>query len=422
MCERDVSRRPDRDVTHGESGRFVARRFFDDWRGFKRGRGDDGAGTRAALAAARRDGPAAVEDVMSIVRQLGVSPVRSSALAPLAVLLLSLPACGPRDEVSIAEPEPTTIGDSTTSCEDTATVDYGSLLVSDANVSPALAVTSSALFWVDRGESITDTIQAYSLSDGTTETIFSASPSTAAIEDIVTDGKRLYFVEVSGALTGGYTSTIESLKLDGGSATVLATDDTDDLELAVADGYVYFSSGSQVQRVSTEGGPVESVSVGGAITAAAGAVYWTNGSSNLEELSSASGKAITLIQGQVQSDSITLGTLTANGSAVFWPCHDDNGGLLCGAEAGLVNGTTRILAPLDSGSSMVAADDSNVYFIDTGTCSSWLGKVPVGGGAVTTMSSGFSTGTELSTAHAIAVDDTSVYWTALGYGVFSTPK
>ncbi len=304
--------------------------------------------------------------------------------------------------------------------------------VSDPNVSAALAVTPTTLFWVDRGETITDSIQALSLSEGsaTPTTFYTASPDpNAAIEDITTDGTNVYFVQVSTA-GGGYTSTVQSIPVGGGQATVLATVGTDDLVLTVAGGYVYFSDGNALQRVTTAGTSVTTLSTGTLtglydveLTSSGGSVYWTDANGDIVKLATPGGTPQVLVNGQAAAGSDTvLGTLAANNREVFWSCEDDNGDLLCGTSvAG--GGEVRILTALATPTTEIAADDSSVYFLESGGCAPSLSKVAVGGGPAVTIASGFTAGVgdALTTEHAIALDATYVYWVGQGQ-IFRAPK
>jgi len=351
---------------------------------------------------------------MSIVRQLGASPALVTLITVAASLLAPACVAYPTESSpsSGGEIEPNT---STCPSSSTPTVGGDSLFAVDSNVSPALAVTPATLFWLDRGPYITDSIQALPLSGAPATTLYVASPdATAAIEDLVSDGTNVYFAQVTNN-DGQYSSTIESIPVGGGTATVLTTVDTYVLNLSIAGEELYFTDGSTLQIVAKKGGSPSIVSGSqGGIAASGTAVFFTNVNGALAEIPSVGTPSSVLVDHEVTQNDALLTTLVANDSQLFWPCQDDSGGLLCAAAIRGGNGTAQILTTLDLGSSELTADDSSVYFVDTSACTSWLGKVPVGGGAAVTLATGFGHSSEPSTAHAVAVDDTYVYWTSPG--------
>jgi Domain of unknown function (DUF5050) len=301
--------------------------------------------------------------------------------------------------------------------------------VSDDNVSPALALTATTLYWVDRGGNISDTINAVSLSGGNSKTIYTATPDgTAAIEDLVTDGTSLYFLQVSGYGDGTYTTDIKSIPIDGGTSTLLASDSTSDLVIAVADGYVYFTDeAGDGQRVPTKGGTPEAFATSSqamGLASQGGALYFASGTSDMLKLASPSAKPQTLATDtttNTESDSLFNVAVAVNDSGVFWPCEDDSSAILCGTST-KGGGPITVLGALSSTTNVqLAADNANVYFLDAESACPALTKVPVGGGDPVVIASDFTPVTALSMAHAIAIDDTYVYWTAPGQ-VLRAPK
>ena len=299
------------------------------------------------------------------------------------------------------------------SCTDAVT-SSAEVLASDPNASPALALTTTTLFWVDRGASVRDSIQSVPLAGGHVSTVYSATPDeTAAIEDVVTDGTNLYFVQVSGT-DGGYMSEVKSVPTAGGDSTVLATVSGELLEVAVVSGYVYFSGGYTVERVPTQGGQVEGIpgGIGGAgLVSNGSSLYWIGNNDDLTGLFSVDGTAKSLVSGEAANESSAdlVQVLSANAESLFWPCSDDAGTSLCGSSvAG--GGAVDILGSLSEGAFAIQSDDTNVYVMLSERCSTSLGKFPVAGGAMTTIASGFTPAAEIVMSHAIALDDTYIYW------------
>jgi hypothetical protein len=304
------------------------------------------------------------------------------------------------------------------------------LIVSDTSVSPAVAVTSTNVFWLDRGEFVYDSVQSAPLDGtgyGSSTTIYSADTDT--LEDFVRDGETLYILDVISNGDGSYSTKIVAVLASGGEPRTLATDGTDDLEIGVADGYVYVTDGLALKRVATSGGELERVDgVEGGLTTYGTAVYWTAINGELRGLSSSSASLKSpevLVGNQVLPNGYKgtyLPTLVANASDVYWPCQDNNGGLLCGASISQTKGPTVVVTPLALGGNQLAADGDNLYFVNQGSCQGSLERIGTSGGTPTTLASGFQVASELTTAHAIAVDDTYVYWTSLNTGVYRTAK
>jgi hypothetical protein len=348
--------------------------------------------------------------------------------SPAVLALALLPSCRNWDTIDWSEPT-ASVATVTPDCSDVGGP-TGEVLASDPNASPALALTSTAVYWVDRGATISDSIQAVPLSGGTPQTVYTASPDpTGAIEDIVTDGTNLYFIEVTGAANGGYTSQIESMPIAGGTPSVLATDSLPELVLSLADGYVYFTDGSTLSRVATTGGTVDDVGgASGGLASQGSSIFWTTDGGELVKRSTPNADTRRLVDESFSTySSDLLVNLTANDSDVFWVCSDDSGPLLCATSEGGDN-VQRIVAALPeaaNGPVELAADDANVYFITSDSCDSFstLSSVPVGGpeGSPTVIASGFSLSPQLSMPHAIVSDGQYVYWTGSGQ-VFRAPN
>jgi hypothetical protein len=337
---------------------------------------------------------------------------------------LALAGCD-SSSVEIGGSVPVEYGSADAGCTPPAAV-TAEIFASDDNVSPALALTSTTLYWVDRGATISDSIQALPLTGGPVTTLFTASPDpSAAIEDVVTDGTSLYFVQVSTGSDGSYTSRIESVPANGGAAKLLATDDGFDLALTVAGGFVYYTDGTQVQSVATSGGSTTVVSMdGGSALASIGAsVFWIDGSGSTYALGgpTSTPSEIVATSAAATDDATLLGTLVTSPNALFWPCQDDTSDLLCSVPQAGSNNVTVVTSVPDV-VSQLAASATDLYFVDPGLCGSSLQRVTATGGAPEVIASGFTASSEVTaTPHAIALDSTYVYWTAAGQ-VLRTPK
>ena len=220
-------------------------------------------------------------------------------------------------------------------------------IASDPNVSAALAITPTTLFWVDRGASIVgpDAIQALAgLGRCAGAALHQASPvSTAAIEDLAVDAKNVYVTELeaSGDFSS-FTSWVVAVPQDGSSPVVLATAADTFFDLTVAGAYVYYTNGVALFRVPTTGGATETVygkgtdgivdPVIGALSANGSAVYWTV--SDPDAPVGQSTKLMTLGKADAKRTQLsafagpTTPLVAADSDNLFWIAQDDNFGQL----------------------------------------------------------------------------------------------
>jgi hypothetical protein len=295
-------------------------------------------------------------------------------------------------------------------------------VASDPNVSSVIAVANGTLFWIDQADDGNDTINAVALDSTNAPTVlFTASPGpNAAIADLVSDGKNLYFLQSQGG--GEDWTEIDAMPLAGGAVTTLAKQDNTFYDvLAVAGDYVYATDiDGDTVGVPIAGGAAVAVGSSNAdvalgLVGAGGSVYYVNYEDGLDEVSSPGDKPRTVAAPTGLTNNLSGNiALAANSSSIFWPCQDDTGALLC--ESSQNGGKVIALASLTGPEGVqVTADDQNAYFIDTGAnCIALLSVSVAGNGAPSTIVSGFSTPSTQNLSHALALDDTYVYFVTQG--------
>lgn len=109
--------------------------------------------------------------------------------------------------------------------------------------------------------------------------------------------------------------------------------------------------------------------------------------------------------------------VAVDGSSVYWTEYDtagNNDGIV--KKAPRAGGPPTTLASTQADPTDIAADGTNVYWLNTGDQT--VMRVPVAGGSPTTLAS------QQAGVRHIAVDDTSVYWTDFDGGTVMklTPK
>jgi hypothetical protein len=320
-------------------------------------------------------------------------------------------------------------------------------IASDSYVSAELAVTSSALYWVDRGESIADSIRTAPTGGGTPTVFYTAPDTTIAIEAIAVDDHNVYWTEVSSS-SGAYASTLKAMPLGhDGPPQVLASNPPAGVaffNLAVDATHAYFSVSSTelagnrggIERVPIAGGPVEvvattdpSVESIGFVTANATGVYWIEQSSNgstvtrsLMRLAPGVAQPSTLDSASFRLDGSTApvgpsGPIAVNGDTVVWIGSDGSVNSMPAA-----GGSARVLLAGGANATLLAASASDVFVVEIGPgASGVMQRVPLDGSPATTIASGMGLAGGYSAYQGIVTDATSVYW-AGGSGVFSAAQ
>jgi hypothetical protein len=322
-------------------------------------------------------------------------PFPYAAFAALPVVSL-LGACGGTVE--------TFSGTSETTVESTALV---TVLVRDPNLASEIAVSSTALFWVDRGETILDSIHAIPIDGGPAEELYVAADRSAALEAIAADGDHVYWTEMS---ANPPHSEVKTVSRSGGPPQVLATDDAAYFGIAESSGYVYFGGTSGVKRVPVAGGEAEILSndpVFGVVLANTSGVFWIDSASRLMGLMRGASVAVV-----IGSDLPWPGAAAAVGPFLFW--GGSGGEVRMGSEAGepgaFATGTKSVFA--------LAADDAAAYWIDGdgpgGEDAATLNKLSIAMGAKPEV---VARGIEMKgqlVPQGLALDAKHVYWASDG--------
>ena len=308
-------------------------------------------------------------------------------------------------------------------------------VANDVNVSGELAVTSTTLYWVDRGGAIVDSIQAAPVGGGAPSTFYAAQDTTIAIEAIAADGTDVYWTEVSPSSDHGYTSSLMAMSRSGnGGPRVLASSPpatTAFFGVAVDATDVYYTvestalgGGGGLERVPIGGGPVDPVVAStdsgwvGTVTAGATGVYWIEQSSDggtytrsLRRLAPGATQIATLTSATVSlADANTPvlpeGPIAVSRDAVAWVGSDGSV-----SSVPVVGGDARILLGADANAVFLAASPSDVFVIGAGPQRSGvLRRVPLDGSPATTIASGMGVAGGFSAYQGVVADATSVYW------------
>ena len=315
---------------------------------------------------------------------------------------------------------------------------------SDSKVSAELAVTSGALYWVDRGWAITDSIVAAPIGGGSPTVFYVAPDTNAAIEAIAVDGQDVYWTEVEASDTG-YASTLKAMPQgNGGTPRVLASSPSPSLvfyNLAVDATYAYFSvqaepfvGGGGLERVPIAGGPAEVVVATDAtdpsgawvdfITAGSTGVYWIEQSpdayTSLMRLAPGAEQPSILVSASLDGNGVPVspaGPIAVNGDTVVWIGSD---GSVSSAPA--AGGTARVLLDGYARATFLAEGESDVFVVGSPPgATAVMQRVPLDGSPATTIASGMGVAGGYSAYQGIVTDATSVYWAGVG-GVFSAPQ
>lgn len=195
-----------------------------------------------------------------------------------------------------------------------------------------------------------------------------------------------------------------------GTPVVLATGSGGPWGVATDGSYVYFGNqdNGTIDKVPIGGGAVTQLASGlngPTDVATDGAdVYWTDyGDDYVDEVSVNGGGVTQLTSG---NRPWTIASTVADGY-IFWADNDNV------YQTSISTGNTIVLASGQSDTWDIASDGTNVYWV---TYYGYVGQVPIGGGTITTLSSGGADGDGL----AIATDGTNVYWGG-GNGNYQEP-
>jgi hypothetical protein len=252
----------------------------------------------------------------------------------------------------------------------------------------------------------------------TPQAVVLASLPDVVVQYLVTDGEYVYWSD---------GSNINRVSVNGGAvATVTAATNTEaggaamSVPLAVDATYVYFVSGPEVIRVSKDGSartvlasdPSGDLEIG--ISASAGYVYWLSVSSSTNVGS--------LLEVPIQGGPVT--TVASGLPNWLWVVDTNN------LYEAAITGETLSRVPLDGaapatlatqqpGVAGIALDPSNIYWTsdsvvctdtgslpscpDAGPTSATLSRVPIAGGAPVVLGNGYAAG-------GVTVDTSYAYW------------
>jgi hypothetical protein len=231
------------------------------------------------------------------------------------------------------------------------------------------------------------------------------------LSGIAVDGTNVYWIAGS---EDASTGAVMKVPVNGGLATTLTPRPGPPAHIAVDDTSVYWTEMMEgaVMKVALGGGTpalVASANSPWAIAVDATSVYWLG--NGVMKAAKGGGPAITLAS---PPPILPNAGIAVDGTNVYWSSGPP------GASSGvskvpLDGGTPTLVAEVMSTvPGPIAVDDANIYYADG---SGMVLKVPLAGGAVTTIASG------QTNPDAIAVDATSVYWVDNGSTVMKfTPK
>jgi hypothetical protein len=278
-----------------------------------------------------------------------------------------------------------------------------------------LAVNATAVYWTETGHTIpSGVVMSVGLDGGTPVAIASNQPSAYAI---ALDGANVYW---SNAGTRGAPDTILSAPLGGGPSTVLATTNLP-FSIAVGGGNVYWVTGPALKTLALQpGASPQTLAMGtsaAAVVVDATNVYWTDsgtqGSSDgsIWKAPLAGGTPTLLASGQPNPSAIAV-----DGANVYWTNFGAPNGSGSVMQVPIGGGTPVTIASELPDPRAIATDGSYVYWLSTAI---GVYKAPVGGGPTTTLAGGLPS---IPYAWDLAVDDTSVYFTAEQSIMKLTPK
>jgi hypothetical protein len=283
-----------------------------------------------------------------------------------------------------------------------------------------ITVDTTAVYWMNRVSSVMgSSVMKAPLGSGAITTL--ASQGEGGWMGIAVDATSVYWASQNTGCASRYTQpsdrfgAVRELPLRGGAITPLASEQNCPWGIAVDASSVYWTDLDGVMKAPLGGGSPTMLATGQSprgIAVDATSVYWTNvgyigPSGSVMKAPLEGGAAIALASGQYTTQGIAV-----DATSVYWTNGE---GVM---KVPLGGGTITALvadASRQSGTYAIAVDTASVYWTDDyrGT----VMKVPLSGGAPTTLASG------QGAPYGIAVDATSVYWTTNTGNVMKvTPK
>jgi hypothetical protein len=301
-----------------------------------------------------------------------------------------------------------------------ANVDRPGKIVLDAN----------HVYWTDFGEencnSYTDVCTAYGAVNQASldgSNILRLASNQDAPYGLAVDANNVYWVDSSDWIGKG-DGTVDSVPIGGGTSTLLESYLGYPYQISVYNGYFYWSTG-QVNRALVGGGGTNYYSAGsiwaGGLAVGSTGTYWeycpdsyNNTSCTIGQMGLDGTNVTTFATGLAAFSDLAIG-----GSNLYWV--DIIGGAAVVRQAPLAGGATTTVGVASSAFTQTGGNyatigiavDATAAYVNIGS----IVKVPLAGGAATTLVSG------ASGVGAIAVNGTNVYFMATStYQLATYPK
>lgn len=306
------------------------------------------------------------------------------------------------------------------------------VLASGQNNPGPIAVTSTEVVWANQGvtgssSSVGAAIMKAPLGGGPVETLATNEIDATALA--IDSGDAYWTTDNLSFPSNGQAAvpngTIVKMSLQGGAASVLASNQMVGSSVAVHEGTLYWPSFGGLMSVSTSGGTPTVVSPGVivAMTLSAGTIYWAeqdDTSSNVlkKKALSAAAPEITLNE---TSDFGAILRLAVSSTDLYWTVEDPVSGFVKKVSLGGGAASTVYSASDDIIDYAIAVDGDSVYWgqrTNGDQLDGHILKAPLAGGSPVTFAPG-----ALETRYMV-IDATSVYFTDLlkGEVIKVTPK